>query len=698
MRRLFKNKSYFQITSIFLIVAIAVTAVTFWQYHNAVRLEASGISPTYFSHNAPYARGDEIVSERTENSKKFYLRNNSYVLDISIGAIHYKDNYANNKELWKDIDLTFQNGQITKAPYILSLNENEKSFIIQDKRTGKITSLKLTKIGDLDIRNISQKTGALSKGKIQWNDIVPDLDIAIVAENDQVSFDWVVKNDKAPHTVEFEVVDGGIPIIYGGWDSIKKPVKVSTQKLGNRVIESIEKGGKYPKHINPIINVQVGADSNDSMIDWDSIDVWAYDQDWATRELGRVTAGGEYVVYGCGFRYTGITIPSSSTITESYLTFTAVESESTSGVKTKITGNKQNNPAAFTTLTDFQNRRGTIAGGANNNYITSTQVNWDDIGSWTANNEYNSPEIKTIIQELVNSHAPNNEALVLFLDDFDKRTSGTAQRKAWAHNYYPSKATKLHIEYSTSPSAPTGMSATDGTYADKVSITWNASSNAISYKVFCNTTSDIGSATQIGTPTETSFDDTGANPGTTYYYWVKAHNDGGDSDYSSYDTGWCALAAPTNVAATDGGYASEVQITWTGSTGATSYKVYRNTSNSHSGETALGTQTSPYDDTSVSPGVTYYYWVKASCANGDSDYSSYDTGYRYRDSNGNYEGVALASDWGQSWWDDINDVQGFAKIIDDFNGWQQLFTSHDPFPTWWQEESQRNRQSNGRRY
>jgi len=100
------------------------------------------------------------------------------------------------------------------------------------------------------------------------------------------------------------------------------------------------------------------------------------------------------------------------------------------------------------------------------------------------------------------------------------------------------------------------------------------------------------------------------------------------SGFSSYDTGWRMLLPPTNVQATDGAYTNKVRVTWTVSSGATSYKVYRATT--ETGEKLYrGASTGTYyDDTTASPGITYYYWVVAYRSTSSSGFSSTNTGWR----------------------------------------------------------------------
>jgi fibronectin type 3 domain-containing protein len=182
------------------------------------------------------------------------------------------------------------------------------------------------------------------------------------------------------------------------------------------------------------------------------------------------------------------------------------------------------------------------------------------------------------------------------------------------------------------PPVPTGVSATDGTYSDKVRVTWSASSGATAYEVWRGTSSSSSSASKIGDPTSTTFDDTSATPGTTYYYWVKAKNSAGTSGFSSSNTGYRSVAippVPTGVSATDGTYSDKVRVTWSVSSGATAYEVWRGTSSSSSSASKIGDPTSTtFDDTTATPGTTYYYWVKAKNTAGTSGFSGSNTGYR----------------------------------------------------------------------
>lgn len=68
---------------------------------------------------------------------------------------------------------------------------------------------------------------------------------------------------------------------------------------------------------------------------------------------------------------------------------------------------------------------------------------------------------------------------------------------------------------------PEALTASDGNWSDRVALTWNAVSQATSYKVLRCTTSE-GAYSLLGSTTEASYSDTTATAVTDYYYKVKA--------------------------------------------------------------------------------------------------------------------------------------------------------------------------------
>ena len=174
------------------------------------------------------------------------------------------------------------------------------------------------------------------------------------------------------------------------------------------------------------------------------------------------------------------------------------------------------------------------------------------------------------------------------------------------------------------PAAPVvklGNSATSG----KPQLTWHAVYRATSYRIYRSTSRGSGYSL-LGTTTATSYTNTGAKVGTTYYYRVKAVNDAGLSPYSNIVSGQVKSVTPKPSApvvkighsATSG----KPILTWNAVSGATSYKVYRATSQNGT-YSLLGTVTATsYTNTGAKAGVTYYYKVKAVNSTGESAYSN----------------------------------------------------------------------------
>jgi fibronectin type 3 domain-containing protein len=170
---------------------------------------------------------------------------------------------------------------------------------------------------------------------------------------------------------------------------------------------------------------------------------------------------------------------------------------------------------------------------------------------------------------------------------------------------------------SNAPSTPSGLTASAANA--QVNLTWNASSGATAYYVKRSTTTG-GPYTQIATPASTSYADNSVTNGTKYYYVVSAYNSYGQSansaEVSATPTAPPPPGAPAGLQATAGNM--QVSLTWTASTGATSYHVKRSTTNGGPYTQVSAPAAANFADTGLTNGTTYYYVVSALNAAGES--------------------------------------------------------------------------------
>ncbi|MCX6924917.1 MAG: hypothetical protein NT154_17145 [Verrucomicrobia bacterium] len=92
------------------------------------------------------------------------------------------------------------------------------------------------------------------------------------------------------------------------------------------------------------------------------------------------------------------------------------------------------------------------------------------------------------------------------------------------------------------------------------------------------------------------------------------------------------IASPTSVSATDGTASDRVTVTWSTVSGASYYRVYRNTANDTVGAVAVSgwITANSYADLTAEVGTRYYYWVSAALDNAGfraSLLDTLDTGY-----------------------------------------------------------------------
>ncbi len=421
----------------------------------------------------------EIVSLRTENSKTYDLGNGHYSTDISVGAVHYKDNYNNSSEQWKDIDLTWQGNQITTAPYILTVNPDNYSLTMYDKKTGSTTSLALSTIGNKSATKITKVT---TKNKMAFSSVATDTDIEIVVENTRVQFKRILKSDKAPTDAVFGLSQSGTGIVvtsqarYTNTNMNDAKIPVITSKNGGLLTETIDKikVTKYPVEIDPTLDLQVSANTDD-----------CYDNGTTTvTNSGANIAWGKNggVVYDSGIRFLNVTVPNGATITSAYVTFTCYTgSFSATTCNANCYGEDADNAATYSNHANFVGRALTAA------------VAWNSIGTWNGDVEYSTPSLITPVTTIT-ARVGWVSGNAMAFQVKDNGSSEGAFRPPWDYSGSTAKAAKLHIEYTSTTPYPTvttnavldieettatyNGTITSGTSIDQRGFAWGTTSNA----------------------------------------------------------------------------------------------------------------------------------------------------------------------------------------------------------------------------
>lgn len=187
---------------------------------------------------------------------------------------------------------------------------------------------------------------------------------------------------------------------------------------------------------------QISQSTDDIYVNWNTVignwqvnlssDRWHVGW-WATTDM-KCGAGGKFL---------DITIPPGSTILHAYLKLRARSSDSSTGVKSRLHGEKNINPATFSNYANYSAR-----------IRTGAAIDWDNIPTWTSGSLYQSPDIKDIIQEIVNLAGwTSGNPIVIFWDDHEGRTAtGTARlRRGRSFDHAIKTPPILYAQYEAPP-------------------------------------------------------------------------------------------------------------------------------------------------------------------------------------------------------------------------------------------------------
>jgi hypothetical protein len=162
------------------------------------------------------------------------------------------------------------------------------------------------------------------------------------------------------------------------------------------------------------------------------VDVAANGDDVMQSGGSSVTITGQYVDIGSivgstrdtTYRFTSVNIPQYSEINAATLRFHASNNRSNTTVNVTIAGHDAGNPAAPTDNTEFNTVESNL---------TSSQVNWNALESWSLAEFYTSPDISGAVDEIVNrGDWSANNAMQFWVGD--NGSSSTAYRSIYAYD------------------------------------------------------------------------------------------------------------------------------------------------------------------------------------------------------------------------------------------------------------------------
>ncbi len=121
----------------------------------------------------------------------------------------------------------------------------------------------------------------------------------------------------------------------------------------------------------------------------------------ASAELRAGNTGGSAL--NTAMRFRNITIPAGARIFYAKINFVAQFTRAAQTVRSRVYGEKNAAPAVYGAAENFLLRA-----------VTSNYIQWQPSATWTANQEYNTNEMRVIVQELVNTYAPYVNGVMAF--------------------------------------------------------------------------------------------------------------------------------------------------------------------------------------------------------------------------------------------------------------------------------------------
>ena len=200
----------------------------------------------------------------------------------------------------------------------------------------------------------------------------------------------------------------------------------------NKLIGTIYK--KEPEYIEDSGTFYPVANTDDGEVSWGAFST-------NSPFLGIGSSSG--VIRESFIRFPNVTIPASANISSAFVRLTAYNSDTSTICNVKCFMNDHDNAVSPTNLTQF------------NTLSLTTGTAWDNLSSWVANSSYDTPDIFSEIQTVVNrSGWESGNAMTVVIKNNGSSSSATRFAAALEHSGGSQKA-ELHITWTEEFGTPT---------------------------------------------------------------------------------------------------------------------------------------------------------------------------------------------------------------------------------------------------
>ena len=280
-----------------------------------------------------------------------------------------------------------------------------------------------------------------------------------------------------------------------------------------------------------------------------------------------------------------------STTNQTYTDTSLSPSTQYSYTVTSLTGTAESAPCVtltIQTLTEAVEPATPINISCTGTTTNSASIAWPQVSGATSYNVY-----------INNTQSGSTSGTAYTASGLSSNTQYSFTVTAVASSYESPKSSALLVttQVAVVTPTPTGLTCTNFT-ANSASMTWQSVSGATSYNIYVNNSF-------YGSTSSTSYTDSSLNPSTQYSFTVTAIKSSVESSQSSpLVVTTQAIQAPTSLSCTSL-TTNSASITWQSVSGATSYKVYVNSS------LVGSTSNLTYTDSSLIPSTQYSFTVTA---------------------------------------------------------------------------------------